>query len=364
MIKRLILVAIAVLILFGGLFGWKYLQIREAIRSRRPPPPPVVAVTTVRKEIWQPHLPAVGSLVAVSSVNVANEIAGKVKEIRFASGESVDKGQVLVTLDASVEEARLHGLVAEEKLAELVVQRTKKLLVGGNAPQSAYDEAVARLRQATAVVEAQEALIAKKRIRAPFAGELGIRNVDLGQYLAPGYPIVTLQALDPIFVDFSLPERHLAALEVGEAVEVQVQAYPDETFAGRVTAFTPGVQTETRTVKVRATLRNPDRRLRPGMFAEVRVVLPEKKTVLTVPDAAITYNPYGDTVFVVVPSENSPVLRVRQVVTGESQGGRVEIRGGLKLGERVVSAGQVKLRGGMPVSLDDRPAPGEREGAP
>jgi membrane fusion protein (multidrug efflux system) len=207
-------------------------------------------------------------------------------------------------------------------------------------------------------------VIAKKKVLAPFTGRLGIRKVDLGQYLAPGSPIVPLEALSPIYADFSLPERYLASLAVGQKVLVAVQAYPGESFEGRITALNPGIEQGTRTVKVRAALENPQERLRPGMFAEVQVLLAAGRRVLTIPDTAITYAPYGDSVFLVVQGEQGLTVQRRQVETGETRKGRVAVAGGLALADRVVSAGQVKLRNGMPVALDDKPAPGERAAAP
>jgi membrane fusion protein, multidrug efflux system len=364
MLKRLLLVLFLLVVIFGLVFGWKYQQIQRAAAARQLPPPPVVAVTQVRQEQWQPVLSSVGSLVAAAGIDVTNEVPGKVSAIRFESGGTVTAGEVLIDLDATSDRAELEGLLAAKRLAELKYNRLAKLLADKSTSRADYDEAKALLDVAEAAAEAKRALIDKKQIRAPFSGLLGIREVNLGQYLAPGSAIVPLQSLDPIYVDFSLPERHLASLAVGQSLVLTVQAYPGERFDGRIAALNPGVDQGTRSVKVRATLDNPAQRLRQGMFANVRVLLPVQQAVLTLPDTAITYAPYGDTVFVVQAGDAAPTVQRRQVETGQTREGRVEILKGLGVGERVVSAGQVKLRNGMTVAIDDKPAPGERTAAP
>jgi len=363
MIKR-ILIVLLLLALFGIVFGWKYHQIQHAMAQRQAPPPPVVAVSEAREETWPSYLSAVGSLVAVAGIDVTNEVPGKVSAIRFESGAVVKEGQPLLELDATADLAELEGLLAAKRLAQVKYERLAELLPKKSASKADFDEAKALLDVAEFAAEAKRAVIAKKQVRAPFSGRLGIRKVDLGQYLAPGSPIVPLEALDPIYVDFSLPERHLAALAVGQEVFVAVQAYPGESFKGRITALDPGIEEGTRTVKVRAALQNPQERLRPGMFAEVQVLLSADQRVLTLPGTAITYAPYGDSVFVVVEGEQGLTVQRRQIETGESRQGRVAITKGLAAGERAVSAGQVKLRNGMPVVLDDKPALGERATTP
>jgi membrane fusion protein (multidrug efflux system) len=209
-------------------------------------------------------------------------------------------------------------------------------------------------------VAAQQALIDKKRIRAPFSGRLGIRRVDLGEYLGAGSAIVPLEQLDPILVDFTLPERELARIRVGQDITLQVQAYPGETFAGMIEAIDPGVVVANRSFRVRARLDNPEQRLRPGMFAEVSVKLPQEDDVITIPDTAISYAPYGDTVFVLNQGEGGLTVSRRQIETGASRNGRVAVLSGLQVGEQVASAGHNKLRNGQAVVIDDQPAPGER----
>ena len=364
MLKRLLLVLLLLVAIFGLVFGWKYHQIQQSMAARKPPPPAVVAVTEVREETWPAYLSAVGSLVAVAGIDVTNEVPGKVSAIEFESGATVKEGQPLIELDATADLAELEGLLAAQRLAEVKYQRLAELLPKKSASKADFDEAKALLDVAESAAEAKRAVIAKKQVRAPFSGRLGIREVDLGQYLAPGAAIVPLEALEPIYVDFSLPERHLATLATGQQVSVSVQAYPGETFTGRITALNPGIEKGTRTVTVRATLENPQQRLRPGMFAEVQVLLSADQRVLTLPDTAITYAPYGDSVFTVVQGEQGLTVQRKQVETGESRQGRVAVVSGLAAGDRVVSAGQVKLRNGMSVTLDDKPAPGERAATP
>ena len=363
MVKRLLLVVVLLLAIFGAVFGWKYHQMQQGMAARKPPPPPVVAVTEVREETWPSHLGAVGSLVAVAGIDVTNEVPGKVSALKFESGAIAKEGQLLIEIDATADRAELEGLLAAQRLARVKFERLAELLPKKSASKADYDEAKALLDVAEAAAEAKRAVIAKKKVLAPFSGRLGIRKVDIGQYLAPGSAIVPLEALHPIYADFSLPERHLAALAVGQRVFVEVQAYPGDTFEGRITALNPGIEAGTRTVKVRAVLDNPQERLRPGMFAEVRVLLAADRRVLTIPDTAITYAPYGDSVFTVVQGEQGLRVQRRQVATGEARQGRVAVASGLASGDRVVSAGQVKLRNDMAVVLDDERAPGER-GAP
>ncbi|MDJ0890381.1 MAG: efflux RND transporter periplasmic adaptor subunit [Gammaproteobacteria bacterium] len=346
---------------FGGIFGWKWHQGQQMAADRAGgPPPATVAVATVQEEVWRPYLSAVGSLAAVSGIQVTNEVAGQISAIHFESGQTVEAGDVLVQLDDRTDQASLKGLQAEQRLAKLRFKRVERLVREKSASRSDFDEARATLDNATAQVAAQQALIDKKRIRAPFAGRLGIRLVDLGEYMPPGASIVPLEALDPIYADFSLPERELSQVQVGQVIEVRVQPFPDQTFMGRISAIDPGMDTGTRSLRLRATLPNGDEKLRPGLFAEVRVKLGREDSVLTVPRTAVTYNPYGDSVFLVLDDGDRMTVQRRQIETGESRQGRIVVRSGLRAGDRIVSAGQVKLRNGQAILVDDKPAPSER----
>lgn len=355
LIKRLTIVILALLIVIGGIAGMKYIQFKKLMAQlSQPQPPATVSSTEARIESWRPALEAVGSLVAVNGITVTTEVAGVVSEIAFTSGGEVAAGEVLVRLDDRVDQAALQALRAEQRLAEVKFKRTADLLSRQAVSKSDYDEAKANYDAARARVVQQEETLAKKTIRAPFAGRLGIREVDLGEYLTPGAPIVSLQALDPIYVDYALPERDFNRLSLGQEVEIRVDAYPGETFTGRVTAISSSLQEGTRSVRVRATLPNPDGRLRPGMFAEVRTLEPEAQEVITVPRTAVSFNTYGTFVYVINEAEDGTLtVEQRQVSTGAVREGRVEITQGLQPGERVVRTGLVKLRNGMAVRIDN-----------
>lgn len=357
MFIRLVSVLVFLGLLLGGIFYLKQRQMQQQAAMGGPPPPPVVAVAEVGQEDWQPSLRAVGSLVADHGIFVTNEVPGQVREIFFESGQEAKRGDLLIRLDDSVDQADLRGLLAQRDLGQIKLGRFGKLLKDRSASQSDYDEAKAQLDSAEAAVAAKEALISKKRIVAPFDGILGIRIVDVGEYLPPGSNIVPLNSLEPIFADYALPERRLPQIAVGKPVVVTVAAYPDRRFEGVIAAINPGIDAKTRSVKVRAVLENGERLLRPGMFAEVSTLLPAREGLLTVPRTAIGFAPYGDTVFLVKAQDGQTTVERRQVTTGQAREGRVEIREGLAVGDRVVMAGQVKLRNGQQIAIDNSVLP-------
>jgi membrane fusion protein (multidrug efflux system) len=358
MFLRFFLVLLVLAGLVGGLAYMKYGQIqRDIAMFSQPMPAPVVDAVEVRADRFEPTLEAVGTVAAVQGVEVSNEVAGVVTEIRFESGDQVKAGQVLVVLDDSVDRADLEGLRAAEKLAEIKLNRNTTLLRDRAVSRGDVDEATAQLDQARALVKAKQATIDKKTIRAPFAGQLGIRQADLGEFLPEGSPIVPLQSLDPVYVDFSLPERHLSALGEGQAVRVLVAAYPERVFAGEIQAISPAIDTSTRNLKLRARLENPDLALRPGMFARVSALLPVEEQVLTLPREAISFNTYGDSVFLIAEQDGTTKVQRRQVKTGAVIGEAVVIEDGLDLGERVVLAGQVKLMNGQEVQITGTSTP-------
>ncbi len=358
MFLRFFLVLLVLAGLVGGLAYMKYGQIqRDIAMFSQPMPAPVVDAVEVRADRFEPTLEAVGTVAAVQGVEVSNEVAGVVTEIRFESGDQVKAGQVLVILDDSVDRADLEGLRAAEKLAEIKLNRNTTLLRDRAVSRGDVDEATAQLDQARALVKAKQATIDKKTIRAPFAGQLGIRQADLGEFLPEGSPIVPLQSLDPVYVDFSLPERHLSALGEGQAVRVLVAAYPERVFEGEIQAISPAIDTSTRNLKLRARLENPDLALRPGMFARVSALLPVEEKVLTLPREAISFNTYGDSVFLIAEQDGTTKVQRRQVKTGAVIGEAVVIEDGLALGERVVLAGQVKLMNGQEVQITDASTP-------
>ncbi len=352
MSTRVLAVIVLLILLIGGLFGVKYWQVKQSAGQSRMPPPSTVDVATVEESEWQPWLESVGTLVATQGVIVSTEIAGRVSAIQFESGEQVEAGALLVQLEDSVDRAELDGLAAERRVAQQEYERAKKLVTDKLGSVSKFDRAKANLQNAQAQLEAKRAQLEKKAIRAPFSGQLGIREVNLGQYLEPGAQIVSLQQLDPIFVDFALPERDQSSLVLDQDISIRIKARPGRLFSGTISAIDPRIDRNTRSVRIRATLTNSERQLLPGMFAEVRILLPMRSGVLTVPRTAITYNTYGDAVFVVQEKDGTLSVEHRQVETGEVRDGRVEISSGLSAGERVVSAGQVKLRNGAQVVID------------
>jgi len=363
MSTRVLAVIVLLILLFGALFGVKYWQDSQQAAQQHMPPPATVAVATVEQSDWQPYLESVGTLVATQGVFVSTEIAGLVRDIQFESGQQVEAGTLLVQLDDSVDRAELDGLAAERRLAQHEYARAEKLVADKLGSQSTFDKANANLQNAQAQLDAKRAQLEKKAIRAPFSGQLGIRKVNLGQYLEPGAQITSLQQLDPIFVDFALPERDQSSLALNQAISIRIKARPGQLFSGTISAIDPRIDRNTRSVSIRATFANPERQLLPGMFAEVRALLPMRSGILTVPRTAITYNTYGDAVFVVQEKDGVLSVEHRQVETGEVRDGRVEIRSGLSAGERVVNAGQVKLRDGVQVVVDatvklDKPVSG------
>ncbi len=352
MIARLLLVLLALAAIVAGLAFLKYGQIQKEIASfSQPRPDPVVAAVTVESQTWQPTLAAVGTVQAVQGVAVNNQVAGQVKEILFTSGALVRAGELLVRLDDDVDQADLEGLSAAERLSGLKIERNRKLLKDRAVAQGDVDEISAQLDQARAQVKAKQAIIDKKAIRAPFSGQLGIREVNLGQYLAAGSTIVSLQALNPVFVDYALPERHLGELRHGQDARIVVAAYPDRTFNGKIEAISPAIDQGTRNIQIRARFENADLTLKPGMFARVNTLLPSADATLTLPREAITFNPYGDSVYLINEVDGKPQVQRRQVVTGAARGGQVAVLEGLREGDRVVLAGQVKLTNGQGIQI-------------
>ena len=372
MILRSLLVVLLLALLAGGLALIKYQQIQENMAAfSQPQPAATVTATEVESAQWQPRLRAVGNVQAVQGVIVNNEVAGQVNRILFESGDQVTAGQPLVQLDTEVDEAALVGLKASLNLARLQLDRNQKLLRDRAVSQGDVDELNARVAQSLAQVREKEALIRKKTILAPFDGQLGIRRINLGQFLDAGSAIAELEALDPVYVDYSLPERQLSEIEVGQPIEVKVQAYAERVFAGRIQAISPAVNRETRNIQVRALVPNPERLLLPGMFAKIETLLALREEVLTLPRQAIAFNTYGDSVFVIETNGDGEdaelVVQRRQVKTGAVRDQEVEIIEGLERGERVVLAGQVKLRNGASVQIVDDEAdaaPTEKQGAP
>jgi membrane fusion protein (multidrug efflux system) len=365
MIKRMAIMLILVAVVFGGIFGFQAFKAKmiEKAMASFANPPQTVSTTTAALQDWQPRLEAVGSLRAVNGADLALEVAGIVEEIKFNSGDDVEAGQLLLRLRTDDDVARLQSLQASAELAEIVYERDQKQLKIQAVSQATLDADAANLKNAKAQVAEQQAVVDKKSVRAPFAGHLGIRAVDVGQYVSAGTTIVTLQALDPIFVDFFLPQQALEQIKVGQPVTVKVDTYAGETFNGEISAINPKVDVSTRNLQVRATLKNADHRLLPGMYATVDVDVGQTQRYVTLPQTAITFSAYGDTVYVVEDkgkgANGQPQLFARQtfVTTGATRGDQIAVLDGVKEGETIVTTGQIKLHNGAPLAINNTVTP-------
>lgn len=361
MTKRMIIMLVLVGLVFGGIFGFKAFQgaMMKKYMSKMGAPAQSVSTMVATEQSWQPSIQAVGSLSAVRGADLSTEAAGIVSDIHFKEGGDVKAGTLLVNLDASSEIARQQSLAAAAELAASTYARDKAQFAVKAISQQQLDASEAALRQAKANLAEQQALVDHKEIRAPFSGRLGARNVDVGQYVNAGTPIVTLQALDPIYVDFYLPQQSLGVVRVGQKVELSTDAFPGKQFAGKVSVIDPKVDVNTRNVRVRALVANPEKKLLPGMYASVDIESGAARNHITLPQTAVTYNPYGNIVYVVEDKgkddKGKPKLVARQIIvqTGETRGDQVAVLSGLKPGDTVVTAGQIKLRNGSPVTVNN-----------
>jgi membrane fusion protein (multidrug efflux system) len=366
-------------VVFGGIFGFKWFgnKMMNQFFDHMPIPPVAITATEAQAQTWPATIEAVGTVTAVNGIAVSAEVAGVVQSIRFQSGDPVAAGTVLVTLDSVMDQAELRTLEAQRDLAESELTRGRELFGSEVMAKSQFDRLESTAAQAAARVEAQRALIAKKTIRAPFAGVLGIRKANLGQYVSPGTPLVTLQSLDPIYVNFAMPEQRLGVLAVGFSVTAGVDAFPDATFEGRITAIEPRVDENTRNFDVQATFRNVNARLQPGLFARVHIALPKSESYVVVPQTAVSYNPYGNSVYIIQAAppaaggtpggdaqaaggSTGPQLLVnrRLIKTGPTRGDFVVVLEGLQSGERVATSGLLKLRNGAAVIINNAVEPG------
>ncbi|HEX4697673.1 MAG TPA: efflux RND transporter periplasmic adaptor subunit [Candidatus Udaeobacter sp.] len=351
---------IALIVLIVGIKG---LQIGKMMSTPRVMPPTTVSSATVKEEDWVPTLSAVGSISAVQGAVVSSELGGVVSQIAFENGGTAKKGDLLVHLDASAEEAQLKSAEADLELAHADLQRSRDLVSRKVISKAEIDAAESKFKQKEGSVEQMRSMIAKKTVRAPFDGQLGIRQVNIGQMINPGQQVVPLTSLDPVFADFALPQQYLGQLKPGLEVHVTTDALPGRVFDGKVTAINSMVDSSTRNITLQATLENPDHALRPGMFAKAEVALPQKHKTLVVPGSAISYAPFGDSVFVIEKKKDeksgkeSQVIRQQFVRVGEARGDLVAITQGLKAGESVVSTGVFKLRNGMTVTINNDLAP-------
>jgi len=361
MILRMVIMLAAVTSVLGLIFGFQAFKgyMIKKFMSTMSAPPQTVSATTAHFSSWQPTIDSVGTLRAVKGADLSLEVSGVVDALSFNSGDDVKEGAVLLKLRSDDDAAKLDSLQATAELSELTYQRDLKQFKIQAVSQATLDTDVANLKNAKAQVAQQQAILDKKTLRAPFAGHLGIRAVDLGQYLGAGTTIVTLQALDPIYLDFFVPQQAIDQLRLGQAVTVRVDAFKDQTFDGEISAINPKIDTSTRNVQVRATLKNPDRKLLPGMYAIVAIATGAPANYITLPQTAITYNPYGDTVYVVdskaAQAGGKPQQIARQtfVTTGPTRGDQVAVLKGVNEGETIVTAGQIKLHNGSPVLIDN-----------
>jgi len=375
-----VLIAVA-----GGLWGYNLSKKMAGFKSAGQPKQTITAMQ-VQPQQWRDEVHAMGSLRAVRGADLAPEVAGTVDQVNFESGTDVKAGVVLMQLRVDDERAKLDALKAAAELTESVYRRNRQQFDAKAISQAQLDSDATNVKSAKAQVAQQQALVDKKIIRAPFAGHLGIREVDEGQYIGAGTKVVTLQALDPIHIDFSLPQQELAVIRQGQAVTVRVDVFPDKTFSGRIVAIDPSVDVSTRTVKVRATLKNPERQLLPGMFARVDLETGDPHEYLTLPQTAITYNPYGESVFIVTTpdrldgaahdqvaakaaqekpagsastSDTQTQLVAKQVFVkiGPKRGDQVAILSGIEKDDQVVTSGQLKLKNGAPVIINNSVIP-------
>jgi multidrug efflux system membrane fusion protein len=370
MVRWFIIVGL-LLTLLVGVFVW-FNNFRGAMIKQflsKAPPPITVAVAEAKSEVIPNLLRAVGELAAVHQVNVTSDVSGRITDIMFTAGSTVAAGAPLVQLFDAPEQADLASFKAQATVAQLSLDRAKQLASRQFGPQATVDSAQAAYDQASAGIAKTQAIISQKMVRAPFDGELGVRRVEVGQFLTAGTQIVTLTDLSAVYANFTTTEKESATLKVGQTVRVMVDAYPSRIFEGKITTIEPQINTDTRNIRIQATIQNPDRVLKPGMFATTTVVLPDKPAVVTVPETAVDYTLYGDSVYLITEKKaddgKTSLAAVRTFVrTGDRIDGRVAIINGLKPGDRVVAVGQLKLQTGASVAVSSDPAPPVPASAP
>lgn len=364
MVRWFIIVGLLLAALVGGLVWFNHFrgEMIKGFFANNKPPPATVTVAEAKSEVVPNLLRAVGDLAAVHQVNVTSDVSGRITEIMFTAGSDVKAGAPLVQLFDAPEQGDLASFKAQATVAQLSLDRAKQLASRQFGPQATVDTAQAAYDQANAGIAKTQAIISQKLVRAPFDGQLGVRKVEVGQFLTAGTLIVTLTDLSTVYANFTTTERDSATLKVGQTVRIVVDAYPGRKFEGKITTIEPQISSDTRNIRVQATIENPDRVLKPGMFATTTVVLPDKPAVVTVPETAVDYTLYGDSVYLVTEHKaddgKSSLTAVRTFVrTGNRTDGRVAITNGLKPGDRVVAVGQVKLQSGAAIAISTDPAP-------
>lgn len=364
--KPMLVMLVCVGILFGLIFGWKAFKAIMTKRFLTSMQAPAIVVSTMKvtSSVWQPKLKSVGSIRAIVGVSVTTELAGMVQTIFFKPGSVVEKGDILVQLNAGTEVGLLHSLQAQVELAKITYNRDKAQFAAHAVSKQTVDTDEWTLRNLQAQVEEQAATVDKKTIRAPFNGYLGISKVNPGQYLNVGDVVTTLQSLDPIYVDFFMPQQNLAQLKLDQQVNINADPFPDEKFSGKITTIQPLVSVDTRNVEVEATLANSKLQLKPGMFVNVEIEAAAPLSYLTVPQTAISFNPYGNLIYIVKDSgkkddKNQPVLTANQVfvTVGDTRGDQIAVLKGVKEGDIIVTSGQLKLKNGSVITINNTVQP-------
>jgi membrane fusion protein, multidrug efflux system len=363
----IVVMIVVVALIYGGLTVFKVNQIMGFMQMAKSgafaPPPTAVTTKVAEKSQWQPTLETIGTVIAINGVTISTDLAGIVSKIAFDSGSQVKAGDLLVQLNTDQEQAQLAQAEAQRDWTQITLTRNQGLLEKRTVSQSDFDSATAQFHQAQATVDQDKAVIARKTLRAPFAGIVGIRQINLGQYLNTGDPVVTLQSFDPIYVNFSLPQQNLGQITVGQPVEITLDAYGDKVFNGKITAINSLVDQNSRNIQIQATLPNSDTLLRPGMFAKVKVVLPEAQEVVAIPSSSIHYAPYGDSVFIVSDlkspdGKSYKGVKEQFVKLGQSKGDLTAIVSGLNPGDEVVTSGVFRLRSGGAIIVNNKTVPG------
>ena len=364
LVRWFLIVGLLLAAIVSGLVFFKFVFLPNLFKEifSKPPPPTNVSIATAKSETIPNLLTAVGDLAAVHQVNVTSDVNGRITDIQFTAGGSVKEGTPLVQLFDGPDQGDLANFKAQQRVAQISLDRAKQLAERQVGPQATVDTAQAAFDQASAGIAKTEAIISQKLVRAPFSGELGVRKVEVGQYLTAGTQIVSLTDLSALYANFTVTEKDSAQLKVGQTVRIAVDAYPGRTFEGKITTIEPQIATETRNIRVQATMQNPDKILKPGMFATTTVVLPDKPPVVTVPETAVDYTLYGDSVYLLSEKkeeDGKTKLTVTRtfVQTGNRVEGRAEILKGLKDGDRVVAVGQLKLQSGSAVTISNDPVP-------
>lgn len=364
MLKRFILVFIALFIIFGGLFGYKAYKGYEMgqMMKMRKYPSPSVSVAVSKIGDWQPYLHTIGNVNSINSVDVTTQVPGQVTGIYFKSGELVKTGQILVKLDDSVQLAQLQQYKSQLIANKFNYEQYKKAYKKNAVSKASYIQMLSALKQNEALISQTEVTIKDMTIKAPFTGVAGIRNagsVNLGQYIQPGANIIPLYSVNPVYIDFTMPQNDLKQLKINQKVAIGLNSEPDKIFTGTIKTISIDVNTVSRNITVRTIVNNGDIILRPGMFVTGRVLLPLIHNVITVPVTAVTYNPYGDFVYIVTKKNGENIASTDYVTTGDQRNGKVVILKGLKAGETVVTAGQVKLKNGTPVIIENNKKSGK-----